>query len=152
MTTRADIDDVEAVRAAATRFRSALEHTQGLVHRQVHGFPRGACGDSAVLLGQYLQDCGFGIWTFNGRSSAHDDSTHAWIERDGLIVDVTADQFDDVDDAVIVTRDRAWHSEFKPLAGGKHDANLAAHTGVDNRLVVDYPRLRRAADAQIQDR
>lgn len=27
-------------------------------------FPRGSCGDAAILLGQYFHDCGFGTWIY----------------------------------------------------------------------------------------
>ena len=31
------------------------------------------------------------------------------VEKDGLIIDITADQFRDMEDKIIVTTDRTWH-------------------------------------------
>lgn len=47
------------------------------------------------------------VWGMLGEQS------HAWLEYDGLIIDITADQFDEVSEPIIVTSDRSWHSQFK---------------------------------------
>jgi hypothetical protein len=31
------------------------------------------------------------------------------LEQDGLILDIAADQFADIDEPVLLTRDRSWH-------------------------------------------
>lgn len=53
---------------------------------------------------------GFGRWEYvtgwRGRSS------HAWLRQGNVIVDVTADQFPDMDQPVIVTTDDGWHRQF----------------------------------------
>lgn len=38
--------------------------------------------------------------------------SHAWLEQSGLIIDITADQFDEVGDSVLVTRNSVWHSSW----------------------------------------
>lgn len=38
--------------------------------------------------------------------------SHAWIELDGLIVDISGDQFVDQHEPVFVTKDRTWHDSF----------------------------------------
>ena len=38
-------------------------------------------------------------------------STHAWLELDGLVIDITADQFDQ--EPVVVTRRSTWHRGFR---------------------------------------
>ena len=45
-------------------------------------------------------------------SARRGERTHAWLERDGVIVDITADQFDDAKCSVIVTTDDSWHRQF----------------------------------------
>lgn len=40
-------------------------------------------------------------------------ASHAWLERKGLIVDVTADQFPEVSVPVLITTDHTWHRSFK---------------------------------------
>lgn len=140
-----DDSEIERARAAAVRFRRALETTTGLVSVGLQAFPRGACGDAAVLVGQYLQDCGQGTWTYmsgdNGRGS------HGWAQRDGVIVDITADQFGADLPAVVVTCDRTWHDQFRRTPGSGHPANL---TGWDGPAMAalrrDYGQLRAVAD------
>jgi hypothetical protein len=145
------VTDLEAVRAAATRFRRALESASGLGSVSFEAFPHGSCGDAATLLGQYLEDCGLGTWSYMSGWAAEGasvDGSHGWVERDGVIVDITADQFDGVDQGVIVTRDRSWHNQFVPMTGSSHPANLAATTGpATAQLRRDYGVLRMAADA-----
>ena len=53
--------DIERAGYLAIRFRNAIAEAvaQGrLESRQFENFPRGVCGDSARMLGQYLQDKG----------------------------------------------------------------------------------------------
>jgi hypothetical protein len=38
---------------------------------------------------------------------------HGWLEQNGLIVDITADQFPEVDKPVIVADNSQWHETFK---------------------------------------
>jgi len=40
--------------------------------------------------------------------------SHAWLQnKEDLIVDITADQFDEIDEKIIVTEDKKWHSSFE---------------------------------------
>ncbi|MGD9547810.1 MAG: hypothetical protein AB7V45_09725 [Candidatus Krumholzibacteriia bacterium] len=79
-------------------------------------FPRGACGDAAILLGAYLIDQGYPGFDYmlGERGYAADGTwtTHAWLERDQVIVDITGDQFSDQDEGVFVGRGSAWHDTF----------------------------------------
>ena len=34
---------------------------------------------------------------------------HVWLECDGMIIDITADQFPNIKSAIIVARDSEWH-------------------------------------------
>jgi hypothetical protein len=144
-----DIGDAEEVRNAAARFRAALDQG-GLRLCSLANFPRGSCGDTSELLGQYLSDSGFGTWRY--RSGVQTDPagiTHAWIERDGLILDITADQFPDISEPVVLTMDRTWHdAHFTPMAShGAADLEWFARS--DNRAdaQADYLTLRQRADA-----
>ncbi|MGH3906498.1 MAG: hypothetical protein ACRDTE_20305 [Pseudonocardiaceae bacterium] len=86
-----------------------------LTNTSLSRFPAGSCSDASILLGEHLLKHGFGDWeqVSGERRTGHLFATHAWLERDGLIVDITADQFADVDAAVIVTTDPAFHRTFK---------------------------------------
>lgn len=83
-------------------------------------FPRRCCGDTASLLWKYLQI------KFNGR---YDESiqycngmkniqSHAWLEyKREIIIDITADQFLDINEPVIITTEREFYDKFKRLGG-----------------------------------
>ncbi len=75
-------------------------------------FPRGSCGDASILLGEYLHQNDGGIWDYVGGERDSDLHSHAWLEKDGLILDITADQFDGMDEDCIVSRDSSWHLQF----------------------------------------
>jgi hypothetical protein len=108
---------IAALRLLATRFRSAICATDPSevdpeVRFIVAAFPKDVCGAVCFLLGHYLRENGFpgaeyvnGIRRLDGRS-------HAWIETEGLIVDITSDQFAEVSDEVVVTPDATWHRQF----------------------------------------
>jgi hypothetical protein len=130
--------DIARVRDIACRFRDALEtHAAESAHPGLRNFPRDSCADAVLLLGAYLLDAGLGTFeAVGGRFAtpgAGESRTHAWLDRDGVIVDITADQFPDVTEKVIVTRDPAWHRRF--------------HS--NNRGVADFRRYDPATAAQL---
>jgi hypothetical protein len=105
----------------ASRFRCALEKSDATkLSRGLQDFPRGACGEASLLLGIYLQENGIRnveyVWGAAGVRS------HAWLEVDGTIIDITADGFEDVDDSVLVTTDSSWHSRFEEQS--RREVNL----------------------------
>ena len=108
---------VTELRDIAVRFRRALEEVgPSSTAPALRRFPHRSCADAVLLLGAYLHDQGFGPFdavggAFESEASA-DMESHAWLERDGVIVDITADQFPDVTARVIVTRDPRWHQRF----------------------------------------
>ncbi|GAA4760203.1 hypothetical protein GCM10023350_53050 [Nocardioides endophyticus] len=145
---RCSMADHVAATEAAVRFRAAMARAIGageLESRQLDGFPRGACGDSSKLLGQYLKDAGLGVWNY--RSGIDETGqTHAWIEQDGWIIDITAPQFDDVSEDVVSTDDDSWFRRFTRMASYPY-ADLSADGFAMPALIRDYHRLREAADA-----
>jgi hypothetical protein len=120
----ADADQTEEsrlaqLRDAATRFRLAIERCD-LKRLTVcmRDFPVGSCGDAMPLLGTYFIEQGLGTFSYVLGERATNDSidghrSHAWLEADGIIVDITADQFSEVDQKIIVTRHSAWHAAFE---------------------------------------
>lgn len=110
------MNDID-LRGIARRFRGALEivgPSSGVPG--LRNFPKDSCADTVLLLGAHLLDRGLG--TFEavggvfGEPGSSDCRSHAWLERGSLIVDITADQFPDVTETVIVTRDNGWHRLF----------------------------------------
>lgn len=95
-------------------------------------FPRGCCGDTAELLGclltlKYQQECLYVSATGLGDNYS---ISHAWLEVDGYIIDITADQFNDDGydvEAIIVTKDSYFHSLF--------------HEVIKRNFIVNDPQL-----------
>ena len=74
-------------------------------------FPAGCCSDTSLILAEYLKRKGFGIATHvSGELDGH---SHAWLELKGLIIDITADQFDEIDSAVIVEQESIYHQKYE---------------------------------------
>ena len=85
------------------------ERVVGLQH-----FPNGSCGDASAILGQYLADslnidfdycCGF-------LDEGANRVSHAWLQNDDFIIDITADQFADIDIKIWVTLKSKWHVKW----------------------------------------
>lgn len=105
----------------ATSFRSAVEiATQtGNVPMHIQGFPRGCCGIISELMGDYLNTVGIGEFFYV--CGMKDGASHAWLEVDGLIVDITGDQFADRP-AIYVDQPDAWYGEWE-----EDTKHLASH-------------------------
>lgn len=60
-------------------------------------FPRGCCGDTCCLLGHHLLESGIQTYYVSGTYGQWDSpsyQSHAWLKtEDGIIVDITGDQF-----------------------------------------------------------
>ncbi|MBU5313479.1 hypothetical protein KQI38_15765 [Tissierella carlieri] len=81
-------------------------------------FPRGCCSDTCDLLSKFYASNGiktFYVW------GMYEERTHAWLKYEDYIIDITADQFLDVNEKVIVTKDKGWHSKFKNQIERHHD-------------------------------
>lgn len=101
------------ISAAATAFRRAIDLAGPAPWKVKYiTFPRGACGHAAELLAYYLRRR-FGIvpdyisQTTYGRGVGGWQGGHAWLEWNGLTIDVSGDQFGW--EPVIVTRDSPFH-------------------------------------------
>jgi hypothetical protein len=112
----------------ATKFRKAIlscprANFSAYQRKHLQDFPTQSCDVASLLLAYYLREKGCeivekvsGCRNF-GRP---DEECHAWLEVDGWIVDITADQFQDLDDPVIVTavKGQTWHSHFREQSRG----------------------------------
>ncbi len=99
--------------------RACREGLLGLTNRpgsMFDGFPRGACGPAAELVGRLLKErhgidgvyvCGAGHPTLSANQS------HAWFESCGFIFDVTHNQFVGTGvDGWVLPLDSPWHQAF----------------------------------------
>lgn len=109
---------VEELKEIARGFRRAIESIPASERPiTLQGFPAGACGDAVLLLGTYLIELGEAPFHYmlGDTTTDRDDpkwSSHAWMQRDGVVIDITADQFDGFDEAVIVAMDSSWHDSL----------------------------------------
>jgi hypothetical protein len=112
------MDEVQ-LRAIATRFRGAIEvalpRLQCVEWVAFKRFPNGACGDACDMLGQFLRERHKLKSVYVSANKPGDGiRTHAWLEADGLIIDITADQkqFPGNRPGVIVSHDSPFHAGF----------------------------------------
>jgi hypothetical protein len=93
--------DLVTLRELAPAFRAAIERTDrkdlSIVFEH---FPLGSCGDTTDLLAEFLKDRGCGA--FRRICGQRGERSHASLTSDGVVVDITADQFDDGPESVIV--------------------------------------------------
>ncbi len=140
-------NDIERIEQLAHRLRSVIE----AVPRQdlpvgMRSFPKGACGNSAILLGAYFTNFGIeGFVYVQGKRGSRKDNnhaSHAWLSRENLAVDITADQFSDAPGPVIVADPSPWHQTFraKELTAPGDCRILWSRFGVDE-LYRLYTRL-----------
>ncbi|NFL88076.1 hypothetical protein FDB24_16380 [Clostridium botulinum] len=107
------MEDIRIVEGLVLKFRLAIENLTEKDFGEstwFHEFPKGCCGDTSELLSKYLMENGIVVEYVNG---VHNIQWHAWIEYRGYVIDVTADQFPDISDKVVITTDKQWHSKFK---------------------------------------
>ena len=107
-------DELNVIISRASAFRDAIIRSGGGGLLGLQDFPVGACGDASILLGQFFADQGLGEWFYiiGESTTTSGQQSHAWIEREGLVVDITADQFVEIDDPVLVTDTKDWHLQF----------------------------------------
>ena len=73
--------------------------------------------ETPILLAQYFIDLGYGIPNYV-RGELYEPRLrwgHAWIELDGILLDITFDGLFADQPPVIVTEDSEWHEIFKRL-------------------------------------
>ena len=105
--------DIDALRRDVRAFREALEACHYDLDPTLFGqFPRGCCGAVSEILAAFLERQGHGTLAYVCGIESDGDGHpqwHAWLERDGLIVDITRDQFGKCLGPVFVSTDRSWH-------------------------------------------
>ena len=123
--------DLTRVTSLAVRFRTAIEKCDpSRLPIGFQKFPRGSCGDAVLLLGTFLKEQGAGTFTYVVGERGKKGRTwrsHAWLEADGVIVDITADQFPEITESVIVTTHSDWHKKFKQERPREADYHVYEH-------------------------
>ena len=94
----------------ARQVREFLEREGCRMTDLLGDFPRGGCGNGSDLLGQWLARHGVApiayVW------GSRDGKSHGWLEHNGLVIDITSDQFDDGVGAVYVGAPTSFHASF----------------------------------------
>lgn len=67
-------------------------------------FPNGCCRDTSLIVGELLKEKGFENIIYCSKDIDSDFSSHAWIEYKKHIIDLTADQFGDEFNSVMMLR------------------------------------------------
>ena len=146
-----NLRDVE-IAGIARRFRDCIEAVDPkLLPPSMMNFPRGSCGDSSLLIGAFLADRGYsGFEYVSGDRGTVVDNTwtsHAWLQRSSLVVDITADQFDDAPSPVIVSHNSVWHKTFD-IDDKRSPADFRAYSGSGSvKLHPIYAAIRDAMDS-----
>jgi hypothetical protein len=121
-------------------FRSAIEKIKEKLSITFTNFPRGSCGYTTILLGTYLLEKKLGhfYYTQGDYYKSHNEwSSHAWLQQGDLIVDITADQFEEINQKVIVTKISGWHQNLN--GNIQRVANYKIYEGYSlNVLKNDY--------------
>lgn len=134
---RMHINDIEA---SAQRFRRALDEIHEHLGVPFDQFPRGCCGDTSELLAAFLTDAGLGIFRYVSGWREDGSTSHAWLEQEGVVVDVTADQFEDYIGRPFVTTDRTWHTQFLRRQDARENGDFR-EAGEPPHLVNAYAKL-----------
>ncbi len=107
---------IEKLAEAAAQFRRAIERTDpAKLPIGLRTFPVGACGDATLLLGAHLKSLGFGSFEYvlGRRGEGEDRHSHAWLRQGDILIDITADQFQEIEAPVIVATTSDWHGTFE---------------------------------------
>lgn len=99
------------IKIEAEKARAIFEqHSIDISHTFFGGFPRGACGNASDFLAYWLKKQGVtGVEYVNGYRG---EQSHGWLEHDGYIIDITADQFDEISERVYFSQNRNFHNSF----------------------------------------
>ncbi|MBB3711773.1 hypothetical protein FHS00_001344 [Limimaricola variabilis] len=109
--------DTDPLHRDAYAVRRAIEVCHGDLGAGFSCFPRGCCGDVSQLLAAFLESQGHGTFDYICGLRFEEDgppSSHAWLKRGGLIIDITRDQFDPGLGPVFVAADSSWHDDWFP--------------------------------------
>ena len=112
-------------------------------------FPRGSCGWASLLLGAALADRNIDGFLYvcgerEGKSRGCITS-HAWLASEELILDITADQFADSAEPMVVARNSDWHKSFVIVRTGPADFRDSLGPGT-YPLLATYARVKKSLE------
>jgi len=103
----------QSIRDDLVKIRAALERMDKPdLPVSLRDFPRGACGDTCEVLAEILKELGHGtFWYVAG--CRENGISHAWLQRGSTVVDITADQFDEIHEPVYLGPLNSWYQAFE---------------------------------------
>ncbi|MFA0539034.1 hypothetical protein AB4518_21875 [Vibrio sp. 10N.222.54.E8] len=113
---------VSELKTVATLVRKVIKKVVSestYVDVELQRFPSGSCEVSSVILGLYLRDkYAVNVVQSVGKRPSpeceYSENNHVWLTvNETIVVDITADQFDDCLEKVFVGRDSAFHDTFE---------------------------------------
>ena len=131
-----DFNNFKKLFLETSKFRRAIENcNKSNLPESFHSFPKGSCGDASIILAHYLSEKGFG--EFDYVLGVRMEKLHGWLRQNEIIIDITADQFADNDEKVIITLNPKWHNEFK--VEKQHNADLNIYDeSTKSKLLITY--------------
>ena len=103
---------IEDLVIIATNFRKAFEDSDlSKAAGSLPHFPEGCCNWATWMIGHFLKfEMCQSVEEINAeRASRSGTISHAWLSADGIIIDITSDEFEDSEERVIVSRNSDWH-------------------------------------------
>jgi hypothetical protein len=138
------MSDEDRIREMAVRFREAIQKCDmSELPISLANFPTGSCADASMLFGTYLKENGItGFILIKGkRGEGNSLETHYWLEKGDILVDITADQFEDINEEIIIAdTNYRWYGAFEKEVRKEADYRLIAVKDVREHLeaVYDY--------------
>jgi hypothetical protein len=119
------LGDAEPLSRVVAEFRTAAERVaRDTEHPVFRGFPGGCCKLTSFMLTRFLNDRGFGkaiyVWGDPATKPGESD-THGRLHLNGLLIDVTGDQFPGRPGSVFIGAESSWHRQFPPLDPDSYD-------------------------------
>lgn len=142
----------QKLKKIASNFRTAIEiakdHGEFKSIVPFSRFPRGCCGDTSDLLAQYLLEHHINsLYVCGNRYFPDPDEgtqSHAWLVVNGLIIDITGDQFSDrvsyynYNERVYVGPGDAFHDLFTVTASDIYEFHGIQSYSNASRLLYLY--------------
>jgi len=115
--------EIELLKKKAFDVRKAIEDQLAIstnIDRELINFPSGSCEVSSEILGLYLKSIGFkNVVKCRGSRLSSDETYtqfHLWLLVDeSIIVDITADQFEECSERVLVVNRSKFHNTFSDI-------------------------------------
>ena len=100
-------------------FHDTILEIKNLLSDEFKYFPTGSCGSTCLLLGTYLNESGFGKFKYISGEKyfwdgySNQEYSHSWLEsEDSLIIDITAYQFPEIKEKILVQKKNSWYKDW----------------------------------------